>query len=43
VSCTWTGASGAGSVVVDDRGDGTGIDRECREDNNALAITVSCP
>ncbi len=43
VSCTWTGASGPGSVVVDDRGDGTGIDRECREDNNALAITVTCP
>ena len=43
VSCTWTGASGPGSVVVDDRGNGTGVDLECREDNNALAITVTCP
>ena len=43
VSCTWTGPSGTGTVVVDDRGNGTGIDLECREDNNTLAVTVSCP
>ncbi len=42
-SCTWTGGNDAGSVVADDKGDGTGIDSECREDNNKLAITVSCP
>src|SRR3569623_1230095 len=43
VSCTWTGANGSGDVVADDKGDGTGIDFECREDNNKLAIDVSCP
>ncbi|HSN27745.1 MAG TPA: hypothetical protein VLT45_15745, partial [Kofleriaceae bacterium] len=43
VSCTWTGGNDAGDVVADDKGDGTGIDYECREDNNKLAITVSCP
>lgn len=43
VSCTWAGANGAGHVSVDDRGDGTGIGLECREDNNQLAIDVSCP
>jgi hypothetical protein len=44
VQCAWTGSErGAGSVVVDDRGNGMGIDSECREDNNTLAITVSCP
>ena len=43
VSCTWTGGNGSGSVVADDKGDGTGIDFECREDNNKLAISVSCP
>ena len=42
VSCAWIGAAGAGAVVVDDRGDGTGATRECREDNNTAAITVSC-
>jgi len=43
VSCTWTGGNGSGAVVADDKGDGTGIDYECREDNNSLAITVTCP
>ena len=43
VSCTWTGPSGAGTVVVDDRGDASGIASECREDNNVFAISVSCP
>ena len=43
VSCPWTGVGGAGTVVVDDRGMGNGIDLECREDNNAMAVTVSCP
>ncbi|HEY5951015.1 MAG TPA: VCBS repeat-containing protein [Kofleriaceae bacterium] len=43
VSCTWTGGNGAGTVVVDDRGDSTGIASECREDNNTIAIAVSCP
>ena len=43
VSCTWAGALGGGAVIVDDRGTGTGIARECREDNNAIALEVSCP
>jgi len=43
VSCTWTGGNGSGDVVADDKGDGTGIDYECREDNNKLAVTVQCP
>jgi hypothetical protein len=43
VSCAWAGAMGDGAVVVDERGTGHGIARECREDNNALAIKVSCP
>jgi hypothetical protein len=43
VSCTWQGAAGDGAVVIDDRGAGSGTTRECREDNNALAIQVSCP
>lgn len=43
VSCTWQGATGDGAVVIDDRGTGSGTARECREDNNALAIRVSCP
>jgi hypothetical protein len=43
VSCTWMGGDGNGTVVVDDRGDASGIASECREDNNAIAISVSCP
>ena len=43
VSCMWTGDGGAGSVVVDDKGNASGIASECREDNNQIAITVSCP
>jgi hypothetical protein len=43
ISCMWTGGSSAGNVVVDDRGDASGVASECREDNNAFAITVSCP
>jgi hypothetical protein len=43
VSCTWTAGNGGGVVVVDDRGDATGLALECREDNNELAVTVSCP
>jgi hypothetical protein len=43
VSCTWTGAGGEGRIVVDDRGDKTGTNLECREDNNQLAVSVSCP
>ena len=35
-----------GHVTVDDRGDGTGIDLECREDNNTLddhgQLPLSC-
>lgn len=42
-SCTWMGAGGAGTIAVDDRGDAGGIAFECREDNNAQVITVSCP
>jgi hypothetical protein len=43
VSCMWTGGSGAGTVIVDDRGDASGIASECREDNNVFAISVNCP
>lgn len=43
VSCVWTGAPGSGVVVVDDRGDASGTSLECREDNNTLAIDVTCP
>jgi hypothetical protein len=43
VSCTWTGARGPGFVAVDDRGNGSGVGLECREDNNQLAIDVDCP
>ena len=42
-SCTWTGPPGDAVVVVDDRGTGSGIDLECREDNNELAVTINCP
>ena len=42
VSCAWIGAAGDGAVVVDDRGDGSGSARECREDNNTLAVHVNC-
>ncbi|MEJ7602090.1 MAG: hypothetical protein WKG01_29605 [Kofleriaceae bacterium] len=42
-SCVWTGAFGDGVVAVDDRGDGTGIGFECREDNNRMTFPVSCP
>ncbi|NVB84292.1 MAG: hypothetical protein HOV81_38300 [Kofleriaceae bacterium] len=43
VSCAWTAGNGDGVVVVDDRGDSTGLALECREDNNELAVTVACP
>jgi hypothetical protein len=43
VSCTWVGASGDGVVLADDRGDGSGVARECREDNNTIAVHVACP
>jgi hypothetical protein len=43
VSCAWQGAGGAGTVVVDDKGTGSGIDLECREDNNSLSVSVDCP
>ncbi len=42
-SCQWTGPTGDGVVVVDDRGNSTGTNLECREDNNSLAISVECP
>lgn len=42
-SCQWTGPTGDAVVVVDDRGNSTGTNLECREDNNSLAITVACP
>jgi hypothetical protein len=42
-SCTWTGPTGDAVVVVDDRGNGTGLNLECREDNNSLAISIDCP
>jgi len=43
VSCAWVGPSGEGFVSVDDRGDATGTNLECREDNNRHAVTVACP
>ncbi len=43
VSCAWTAGAGAGTVVVDDRGDGTGSNLECREGNNRGPVTVDCP
>lgn len=43
VSCRWSGPAGDGVVVVDDRGNGAGQVRECREDNNVLAVHVDCP
>ncbi len=42
-SCLWTAGPGDGHVSADDRGDGSGIGLECREDNNQLAISVTCP
>jgi len=42
-SCTWTGGPGMGHVTVDDRGDASGTNLECREDNNTLGFTVACP
>ncbi len=41
-SCDWAGAPGDGIAVVDDNGDGSGINLECREDNNQAAFAV-CP
>ena len=43
VSCDWLGAGGDGAVIVDDNGNGSGITRECREDNNAMTVHVTCP
>jgi hypothetical protein len=42
VSCVWLGPAGDAAVIVDDLGDGTGATRECRENNNTAALTVSC-
>ena len=42
VSCSWTGPEGPAIIVADDRGNGTGIGFECREDNNQLAFDVVC-
>ena len=42
-SCTWAGAAGMGHVAVDDRGDSSSTNLECREDNNTLGFTVTCP
>jgi hypothetical protein len=43
VACGWIGPPGDGAVVVDDRGTGAGIVRECREDNNTMTLRVDCP
>jgi hypothetical protein len=43
VSCNWLGPAGDGIVVIDDRGNGSGMVRECREDNNVFALHVACP
>lgn len=42
-SCQWTGPIGDAVIVVDDRGNSTGTNLECREDNNSLAISIDCP
>jgi len=42
VSCAWNGPPGDGTIAVDDPGTGVGVARECREDNNLLAIRVAC-
>jgi hypothetical protein len=42
VDCTWAAAAGPVTVVVDDRGDGTSVNTECREDNNTLVVAVGC-
>ena len=43
VSCLWLGPAGDAAVVADDRGNGRGAVRECREDNNTMALHVACP
>lgn len=43
VSCTWLGPGGDGIVVADDSGNGSGAVRECRENNNVIAVHVACP
>jgi hypothetical protein len=43
VGCVWLGRYGDAAIVVDDRGDGRGIARECREDNNTMMLHVACP
>ncbi len=44
VSCDWPAAGSVGTIVVDDRGTGTGANLECREDNNRLVIRgLNCP
>src|SRR5262249_52883196 len=43
VSCAWQGRYGDAHIVADDRGDGRGIARECREDNNVTTLHVACP
>jgi hypothetical protein len=42
VNCDWNGPPGDGIVVVDDRGNATGLTLECREDNNTATISVTC-
>jgi hypothetical protein len=43
VSCVWTGSNTTGIAHIDDRGNGEGINSECREDNNTAKVSVMCP
>jgi hypothetical protein len=43
-SCAWPGGSGDVTVTVDDHGDGSSQNLECREDNNTATLAgVQCP
>jgi hypothetical protein len=44
VNCSWPNGMGDVTVVVDDHGDGSSQNLECREDNNtATLVDVHCP
>jgi hypothetical protein len=43
VDCTWAAGNGEVSIVVDDDSTGEGANTECREENNRLDVTISCP
>jgi hypothetical protein len=43
VDCTWAAGDGEVRIVVDDDSTGEGANTECREENNRLDVTISCP